>query len=345
VRPFHVALTADFLREDGRPIVPDLGLALLDSIPGVERRFLATAAGAIGGDQLAGVDAVIVLSPRVTAESLAGADDLILIARFGVGYDSVDVDACTAAGVMLTITPEVVGRAMGLAAITLLLAVSHRLVVKDRLTREGGWAKRIDHFGTVPTDKVLGIIGLGRVGRELARFGAGLGMRPIAVDPLADAAAASAAGADLTDLATLLATADAVVVCCPLTPETHHLIDAAAIGRMKRTAIVINVARGPIVDQAALTEALAAGRLQGAGLDVFETEPIAPDDPLLALPNVVLAPHSLGWTQEGFRDIGLSASRAVVDVAAGRVPEYLVNRDVLSHDRIRARLARAAGGH
>jgi D-3-phosphoglycerate dehydrogenase len=279
----------------------------------------------------------------VTAESLRLADNLILVARFGVGYDSVDMAACTESGVIVTITPDTVGRTMAYAAITLMLAVGHKLLIKDRLTRDGRWSERAEHFGTSPADKTLGIIGMGRVGRELARLGAALGMRPIASDPAIDRATAQVHGAELVSLQHLLETTDVLVIACPLTPETYHLIDAAAIARMKPSAIVVNVARGPIVDQEALIRALTAGRLAGAGLDVFEDEPLSRDDPLTRLTNVVLAPHSLAWTVESFRDNGHSAARAVLDVVSGRVPTHIVNHDVLAHDRVKRHLTATAG--
>ena len=335
---FQVALTGDFRRPDGRLMAPDIGLSLLDEATGIDYRYLANGAAEIASQQLVDLDAVLVLSARVTAASLAEADRLLLVARFGVGYDSVDVGACTRAGVILTVTPEGPRRAMALAAITFLLALTHRLLIKDRLTRHDGWNDRGQYFGTGIADKVLGIVGLGSIGREVARLAATLDLRLIAADPWVHAAAAAADGVRLVDLPELLATADFVVVCCPLTEQTFHLIDAAGIARMQPSAYLINVARGPIVDQAALLAALEAGRIAGAGLDVFEQEPISPDDPLLALDNVVLAPHSLGWTDDAFRDNGRAACRGIVDVAAGRVPAHIINPEVLQHPKVRARL-------
>jgi phosphoglycerate dehydrogenase-like enzyme len=161
----------------------------------------------------------------------------------------------------------------------------------------------------------------------------------MASDP-SPAAAEDAArlGVELVELDALLRSADFLCVCCALTPETRHLIDAAALALMKETAYLVNVARGPIVDQAALTDALQSGALQGAALDVFEEEPIATDDPLLQLDNVILSPHAVSWTDEAFRLMGQSASKSILDVAAGRDPEHVVNREVLENPRFRQRL-------
>lgn len=334
--PFHVALTADFLRPDGQPGTSDLGLSVFDEIAGIDYRYLKAGGAELSPAELVALDAVIVLSPKVTARSLEQAHRLRLIARAGVGYDSIDVAACTRAGVVLTITPDGVRRPVALAAMTLLLALTHRLLIKDKLTREGRWEERTSHFGAGLVDKVLGIVGFGNIGREVARLGAGLYMRPCAADPLVDPSIAESEGVRLVSLPTLLSEADFVVVCCPLTPTTLHLLDRRSLASMKPTAYLINVARGPIVDQQALTEALVNGSIAGAGLDVFETEPIDPCDPLLVLDNVVLAPHSLGWTDDAFRDNGRSACRSVVDVAQRRIPQHIVNPDVLRHPKVRA---------
>jgi phosphoglycerate dehydrogenase-like enzyme len=160
----------------------------------------------------------------------------------------------------------------------------------------------------------------------------------------ADLAAAGGAGlaVELVDLDTLLSTADFVVITCALTDETRHLIDARRVARMKPSAYLVNVARGPIVDQTALTAALREGRIEGAGLDVFEEEPIDPRDPLLALENTILAPHAICWTDECFRGNGQSACRSLLEVASGRVPANVVNREVTADPRLRAKLERFA---
>jgi D-3-phosphoglycerate dehydrogenase len=265
-------------------------------------------------------------------------DRLLIVARFGVGYDSVDVQACTDHGVLLTITPDGVRRPVAASAIALLLALSHKMLIKDRLTREGRWHEKLDHFGTGTTGRTLGLIGFGNIGREIARLIQPFEMQVVASDPFAMPTDASALGVKLLDLPQLLAQADFAIVCCSLSKETRHLIGAQEISRMKPTAYLINVARGPIIDQIALTEALQKRTIQGAGLDVFEQEPIPSDDPLLKLDNVIVAPHAICWTDECFLNIGRSACTSIVNVAQGRVPKYIVNSDALKHKRLRDRL-------
>jgi D-3-phosphoglycerate dehydrogenase len=191
----------------------------------------------------------------------------------------------------------------------------------DRSMRAGRW-ERFAHIGLGLSGRTLGIVGLGNVGRELATLATPFGLRIVAADPYLESAPGTI---ELLELDDLLAGSDIVVVTCPLTPETRHLIDARRLALMKSSSFLVNIARGPIVDGIALAEALAARSIAGAALDVFEQEPVSPDDPLLKLDNVILAPHAVGLTDELFRLGGRSVSRAVLDVLAGRMPEFPLN--------------------
>lgn len=340
---FRVGLTRDFLRVDGSLAFGDIGLDLLERAPGVTWEFLPLAPTAATAElqaaQARNYDALLVLAPSVSAATLAGNDRLVLVARFGVGYDNVDVAACTQAGVLLTITPDGVRRPVATSVLAYLLALSLRMFDKDRLTRAGRWGDKLDYMGVGLTGRTLGIIGLGNIGREIVRLTGPLGMRYVTFDPYLSASDAAHAGVELVDLETLLRVSDVVSINCALTSETHHLLNADRLALMKPTAYLINTARGPIVDQRALTDALAAHRLAGAALDVFETEPLDPTDPLLGLDNVIVAPHAICWTDECFQAMGASACQSIVDVAARRVPQFVVNRDALAHPRVRERLS------
>jgi phosphoglycerate dehydrogenase-like enzyme len=343
---FRVGLTRDLGKPDGSPAFGDIGLDLLDAAPGVSWEFIeAGRAGyqpELSAEQVRDYDAILVLKPKVTAATVEGADRLAIVARFGVGYDSVDVEACTANGVLLTITPDGVRRPVATAVMTLLLALSQKLFVKDRLTREDRWGDRPDHMGTGLTGRTFGVVGLGNIGRDIFHLAAPFGMRHLTADPYATPEQATAAGAELVDLETLLRSSDFVSINCPLGPETHHLIDAERLASMKPTAYLINTARGPIVDQRALFAALQARRIAGAGLDVFDPEPPDPSDPILQLDNVIVTPHALCWTDECFRGNGQSACRSILEVAAGRTPQYVVNRAALEHPRLQEKLRRHA---
>jgi phosphoglycerate dehydrogenase-like enzyme len=337
---FRVGITRDFLKPDGSLGFGDIGLGLLDQRKDLRREFLPQAAGELSRDVADEFDALLVLAPRVTARTVDGCRRLSLVARFGVGYDNVDVDACTRNGVMLTITPEGVRRPVATAALAFLLALSHKLVTKDRLTRAGRWTEKLDNMGTGLTGRTLGAIGLGNIGRELFRLAAPLQMRHVAYDPYITPGSEAADGIEMLDLDRVLTEADFVVICCALTAETRHLLDSGRLRLMKPTAYLINVARGPIVDQSALTKALVERRIAGAALDVFEAEPIPADDPLLQLDNVIVAPHAIAWTDELFGGNGRAACRSILDVAEGRIPQSIVNRQVLEHPALQAKLMR-----
>jgi D-3-phosphoglycerate dehydrogenase len=341
---FWVGVTRDFLRADGQLGFGDIGLSRLDAAPGLKWEFLPDNVSELTSEHAGRYDALLVLAPRVTAATLAGRPRLALVARFGVGYDSIDVEACTGAGVALTITPDGVRRPVAVAVLTFLLALSHKLMVKDRLIRAGCWAEKLEHMGMGLTGRTLGLIGLGNIGREVFRLAAPLSMRHLATDPFVKPADAAAGNVELVDLETLLRESDFVVVMCALTEGTRHLLNAQRLALMKRTAYLINMARGPIVDQAALTKSLQHRRIAGAGLDVFEQEPIAADDPLLKLDNVILAPHALCWTDECFAGIGRSAIQSILDVAASKAPQNVVNRAVLDSPAFRQKLRRYSGG-
>jgi len=335
---FRVGLTRDFLKPDGTSSMGDIGLELLDDAPGVERVFLPEHVDELRPSDLEGLDAVLVLAPRVTAASLVGADRLAIVARFGVGYETVDVDACTRNGTLVTITPDGVRRPVATAVLTLMLALSHKLLVKHALTRDGRWSEKLDHMGMGLTGRTLGVIGMGNIGRDIFHLAGPLGMRHLTFDPWITPEQARDGGAEAVGLETLLRESDIVSVNCPSTPETRHLLNAERLALMKPTAYLINTARGPIVDQRALYEALRDGRIAGAGLDVFDPEPPDPSDPILALDNVILAPHGICWTDECFRGNGTSACRSILDVAAGRAPTFVVNREAVQTPLVQQRL-------
>ena len=331
---FRVAIDGAFVKPDGTPTYPDFDLEPLRRAPGVEVAFVQLGPEC-KPEALEGFDALILLMARFTRDSVPKDGRLRIVARFGVGYDTVDVAACTEAGIALTITPPGVRRPVAVAILPLLLALAGKLMDKDRLTRLGpeGYAQRNAYMGMGLIGRTLASVGMGSIGSEMFRITAPLGMRFIAHDPYVDPALAADLGVTLVDLDTVFREGDFVTVNCPLSPETHHLVDARRLALMKPAAYLINTARGPIVDQAALTTALTNHRIAGAGLDVQEQEPPDPADPLLRLDNVILAPHALCWTDECFAGIGASAIRSVLDVAEGRVPGGLLNGAVLANPR------------
>jgi phosphoglycerate dehydrogenase-like enzyme len=291
-------------------------------------------------EQLEDFDALILLAHRFDASSVPKSGRLAVVARFGVGYDTVDVPACTANGIALVITPDGVRRPVAVSIITFILALTGKLMVKDRLARSGppGFAARGEHMGVGLVGKTLGSLGLGNIGAEMFRLARPFDMKFIAHDPFADRKLAAELGIELVPLEELFARSDILCVNCPLTPETHHIVNAERLALMRPTAYFINTARGPIVDQKALTAALQEKRLAGAGLDVFEQEPTDPNDPLLHLDNIIAAPHALCWTDQCFAGNGAADIKAVLDVMKGQVPRGVVNREILERDGFKAKL-------
>ncbi len=337
---FRVALSGDFRKPDGNPAYPMFDLGPLLDDPDVELVHVEPVDGRMPADRLAGCDALILLVPRFDAGSIPDDGRLALVARFGVGYDSVDVEACTRAGIAVAITPDGVRRPVAVAILTYLLALAGKLMVKDRLARGGSatWNQRNDHMGLGLTSRTFGQLGIGNIGMETLRLLQPFGMRLIAHDPHVDPAAAAALGCEMVGLEEIFRQADFLSISVPLNPETRRIVNAERLRTMKPTAYLINTSRGPVVDQPALTQALTEGWIAGAGIDVFEVEPCPADDPLLRLDNVIFTPHSLCWTDECFAGIGAGDVQAALAVKRGQPPKGLVNRAVLDSPLWRARL-------
>lgn len=325
-----MGLSADFLDDNGSPIFPDIGLSLLTNVPQLSYQFLPEYRPEYIPEQLAGFDVLISLKPRVTVNSLAGVDRLCAIGRCGVGYDNVDLAVCTAKDVAVFITPQAVVRPVAESIVLFVLALSHNLVLKDRMVRKGQWKESTRQLGIEPRDRVVGTIGLGNIASEAVRLLRPLGPAQfLAFDPYAKPEKAKELGVELTDLDDLFRRSDYVLVNCALTPETRGLVGERQLGLMKPSAVIVNTARGPIIDQKALIAALESGRIRGAALDVFEAEPLPPESPLLKLDNVILTSHSVAWTQELFRDMGRTDCEGALAVYRGEKPPSVVNPEVL----------------
>jgi D-3-phosphoglycerate dehydrogenase len=322
---FRIGLTRDLLTPTGDPSFGRGPLALLDGCPALTWEVIPENLSEITPEVAARYDGLYVNSPRVTAASVARDDCRVrIVARHGVGYDSVDVAALAARGVVVTNTPVAVRRPVAVACLTLIFALAGRLFTKDRITRAGRWQERTAHMGLGLTTRTLGVIGAGGIGRELFALARPFGWRMLAADPYADPAGVRSLGAEPVSLDNMLPQADFVVATCLLNEETRHLMNARRFALMKREAFFINMARGPVADEAALIEALRAGTIAGAGLDVFEQEPIDPANPLLSMDQVIVTPHALCWTDECFDAIAREGLGCLVDFAEGRTPRSVV---------------------
>lgn len=331
---FSVGVSPDLRGPDGK-LVFDVGLRLLEEAEGVGWAFLEDrGVGELLPEQISGFDAILLADHSIGPDTLLGADRLAHIARLGVGFNDLDLDGCNERGILITNAPDGVRRPMAVSAILMVLALAHHLLAKDRLTRAGNWEERWDYLGTGVTGLTLGLVGAGNIGQEICRLARAFEIEVVAYDPYVDEQTASELGFSLVELSTLLSSSDFVCISCPLNDETHHLIGAEQLSLMKPTAYLVNVARGPIVDELALTAALQRGAIQGAGLDVFEQEPVDPGNPLLTLDNVIVAPHAIGHTDELFRSCGESGCRSILRFARGEVPPNVVNPRALEHERV-----------
>jgi len=280
---------------------------------------------------LAGHDgALTFLTDRIDAEVIARAEGLRVIANCAVGFDNIDVEAATAHGVIVTNTPEVLTEATADFAWALLMAAARRVPEADRFVREGrfrGWEPGL-LLGSDLAGKTLAVVGVGRIGAAMARRSKGFGMRVLYVDVQRNEALEQELGARKVDLETAVREADFISLHPPLTPETRHLINAERLAAMKPTAYLVNTSRGPVVDEAALVEALREKRIAGAGLDVFENEPdLAPG--LADLDNVVLAPHIASGTVETRTRMVMLAAENVFAAMRGERPPNIVNPEVM----------------
>ena len=325
-RPFNLGLTADFASGEVR-LFDNASLEELRKA-GIEWRFLERHEPVLAAHQIEDLDALICLTPRVKAASFSKSGRLLAVLRFGVGYDTVDVSACTEAGVALFITSGAVNYSVAEAILGWMLALGHHSFQKDRLTREGKWPEKNRWMGSELRRKTIGLIGLGGIGGALTEL-----LKPfqttelLAFDPYVAPERAAALNTRLTDLKELLRASDYVIITCPLNEQTRGLLGANELVLMKPRAYLVNAARGGIVDENALEAALKSRQIAGAAVDVFATEP-ALQHPFFALDNILLAPHAIAWTDELFQEISLMCCQQALALSKGNVPAGLINHEV-----------------
>jgi phosphoglycerate dehydrogenase-like enzyme len=340
----RVALTNDFAPGNmtGDPMREPLE-EILGPLPGLEWEFLPEVP-ALRAEDLAGYDAVIVGEPYVTADSIRGLERLALIAYWGIGVNKIDVAAATENDVLVSNSPSPANHSsVAETVLTFMLALSKQLFAKDRLTREGRALEAQQLPGALLEGRVIGTIGLGATARRLVELLQPFRLAAIrSFDPYVSPEAAAALGVELVPLETVMRESDYVAVMCTLTEDTRGLVSADLLRLMKPTAYLLNAARGPIVDEAALVRALEEGWIAGAGLDVFEREPPARNEPILAFDNAIATGHAMAWTAEALRGACVEPCRAVARVYEGREPEHVVNRDVVLRPGFQAKLERIA---
>lgn len=314
--------------------IPDAGLAMLrqkvqvvlweQELPPPRDVLLREAARADG--------ILCLLTDKIDEELIAGAARLKVISNYAVGHDNIDVAAATRRGIMVTNTPGVLTETTADLAFALMMAVARRIVEGEKYARGGRWKTwhptlllGQDIFGST-----LGLVGLGRIGSAMAKRARGFEMRVIYYDVKRNPDAEHKLGISFVEFEDLLRQSDFVSIHVPLTAETSKMFDARAFSLMKPTAVLVNTSRGPVVDEAALYEALKAGRIWGAGLDVTDPEPPSLDNPLLHLPNAVIVPHIGSASHATRTKMATMAASNLLAALEGRVPENLVNPEVLA---------------
>jgi D-3-phosphoglycerate dehydrogenase len=327
---FKIGISRDSITTNGTIFGEEAFEVLKD--PAVEWEFLPEKVSELPPSYAAQYDAICLMSAKVTRKTLSSPDrKLKLVARFGVGYDSVDVAACTDNGVLLTISPDGVRRPVAASVIGFVLALAHRMFLKDKLTREGRWAEKGNYLGSGLMDRTLGVIGVGNIGKEIFKLAQPFGLKLLGCDPNVPQSAVASLGVTMVDKDTLLRQSDYISVNTLLDETTRGLIGAREFALMKSSAYFINTARGPVVVESALIDTLKNNRIAGAAIDVFEQEPVAIDNPLLKMDNVIVAPHAICHTDECMSLLGKSAFKAAVDLAHGRKPHLIVDTEALRH--------------
>lgn len=278
-----------------------------------------------------GAEALIVQYAPITARVLDGLPTVRAVVRYGVGVDTIDLDAATARGVVVMNVPDYGTEEVAEHAVSLAMSVLRGITQLDRRVRAGAWD--LETIAPVPrvSRSTFGIIGLGAIGRKTAQLAHGLGFNVIGYDPYVDAGADLGTHIEVVGLDRVQAEADVISLHIPLTDETHHIVDAEFLKALKASAILVNTCRGGVVDTQALATALAEGQIHGAGLDVYEAEPLEADSPLRTLDNVVLTPHAAWYSGPAYIDLKRKAAEHVVDYLQGRDPRNVVNRAVLDH--------------
>ncbi len=317
-------LVADPVAEEGVEMLR--GLGDVDVRTGLARDELVAA--------IADYDALVVRSEtKVTREVIEAGRKLVAVGRAGVGVDNIDLEAATERGVVVVNAPQGNTVAAAEHTIALLMALARHLPQADASMRQGLWARK-SYVGTEIRGKVLGIIGLGKIGSEVARRAAGMEMRILGNDPFVSEERARALGVELVEFDEILAESDFISVHPPLTPQTQGMIGAAEIARMKDGVRLINVARGGIIDEVALADAVRAGKVAGAAVDVFSTEPPG-ENPLLGDPRIIITPHLGASTAEAQERVALDVAEQLVDILSGRPARYAVNAPMIAPETLK----------
>lgn len=311
------------------PVLAEAGAELVLAETGEEEELV----GMVGD-----ADAILTCWKLVTARVIDAAPGCLVISRYGIGLDNIDIEHATENGIIVTNVPTYCVEEVSDHAIALILALARKTPLYDRTLKGGTYDRETGPAMRRLATQVVGVVGMGNIGRRAAQKARGVGFTVIAWDPAVSPVEARQEGVELVGFEELLERADFVTLHAPLCDATHHMMSTDEFRRMKRTGYVVNTSRGPLIDEEALAAALETGEITGAGLDVFEQEPTDPHSAVVNHPNVVATPHAAFLSTESLAELQQTAARHVTDVLLGRKPGNIVNPKVLASRNLRARV-------
>ncbi len=311
---FKVGISGDLLNNKNEPCFGNGPLELLKNRNDIEISWMDKTITEITHDMTSIYDAILLNLPKVKAHSVSNTEcRLKIIARFGVGFDSVDIEAMKRKNIIVTNTPNAVRRPVAVAALTMIFGLASKVIKKDNLVRTGNWDQRTNFMGVGLSRKTLGVIGAGSIGTETIKLSKPFFKNILAYDPFLSKEEISIKGAIKTEIHELASKSDFVVVLCNLDSSTKGMINSEFFSNMKRSGYIFNLSRGPVINEIDLEKALEDEKIAGAGLDVTNIEPLSKTSRLLKYDNVIITPHALCWTDECFNDIATEAIGSIIN--------------------------------
>ncbi|MDC1375639.1 hypothetical protein N8311_00920 [bacterium] len=320
---FKVGISGDLLNSANKPCFGNAPLELFKARKDVEIFWMDRSILEISSEMASKFDAILLNLPKANSNTVSQKDcKLKIISRFGVGFDNVNINAMKEKGVVVTNTPNAVRRPVAVAALTMIFAMASKLLIKDKLVREGNWNARTNNMGLGLSRKTLGVIGAGSIGTETIKLSKPFFKNILAYDPFLTEQQIFKKGAAKSDLSELASRSDFILILCNLDENTKGMINEEFFLNMKKSAYIFNLSRGPVINENHLEKALANKLISGAGLDVTNKEPLSLDSKLLSYKNVIITPHALCWTDECFNDIAVEAIKSILN--------YIDNEPILN---------------
>ena len=311
---FTLGISSDLLTSEGNPCFGEKPLEAIYNEKQICVEWMKPSIQVLSERETSKYDAILLNSPILNKNSINPKNNkLKIVSRFGVGYDSVDLKVLKKNKIILTNTPNAIRRPVAVASLTMILSLSGKLIIKDNLLREGLWNERTNHMGVGLTNKTLGLIGFGGIGKEFVKISKHLFKKVICFDPFVGKDQMRNLEVDKVDFNEIAKSSDFLVILCDLNKKTRGMIDSTFLNKMKSSSYLINLSRGPVVNENDLIVSLRQGKIAGAGLDVMKNEPIEENNELMNFKNTILTPHSLCWTDECFNSIASEAISSILN--------------------------------